>query len=157
MANMNAIGHVHCNKFPFMKFCLSMLVERGHMTQQPTPITDADATIDHDRLFKTLLTTFFVDFVALFLPEVSARMEPDSLEFLSQEIFTDIHSGEKHIVDVLVKVRLQGEETCLLIHVENQASSQAEFARRMFTLFCPSAREVRLAHLPRRRVLFRCA
>ena len=105
------------------------------MTQQPTPIADADATIDHDRLFKTLLTTFFVDFVALFLPEVNAKLEPDSLEFLSQEIFTDIHSGEKHIVDVLVKVRLAGEETCLLIHVENQASSKAEFALRMFTYF----------------------
>ncbi len=45
----------------------------------------SDPSIDHDRLFKTLLTTFFVDFVALFLPEVSAKMEPDSLEFLSQE------------------------------------------------------------------------
>jgi hypothetical protein len=28
--------------------------------------------MDHDRLFKQLLTTFFVEFVELFLPEVNA-------------------------------------------------------------------------------------
>ena len=55
-------------------------------------------SIDHDRLFKMLLTTFFVDFIALFLPEVSVKMDSGSVEFLEQEVFTDIHSGEKHIV-----------------------------------------------------------
>ena len=117
------------------------------MTIAANTISDAPS-IDHDRLFKTLLTTFFVDFVALFLPEVAARMEAGSVEFLEQELFTDIHSGEKHIVDVLVKVRLAGEETCLLIHVENQASSKAEFALRMFTYFARLHEKYGLPILP---------
>lgn len=31
--------------------------------------------IDHDRLFKELLTTFFVEFLELFLPEVVTYVE----------------------------------------------------------------------------------
>ena len=50
--------------------------------------------IDHDRLFKELLTTFFVEFLELFFPEVAAYLEPDSLEFLDKEVFTDVTSGE---------------------------------------------------------------
>ncbi len=105
------------------------------MTQSPAANGNDEEAIDHDRLFKELLTTFFVDFVALFLPDVSAYLDRASLEFLDKEIFTDIHSGEKHIVDVLVKAKFKGEETFFLIHVENQASSQAEFSRRMFRYF----------------------
>ena len=30
--------------------------------------------MDHDRLFKQLLTTFFVEFIELFLPELSAHL-----------------------------------------------------------------------------------
>ena len=41
---------------------------------------------DHDRLFKELLSTFFVEFVALFLPEVRAYLESDSLVSLDKEL-----------------------------------------------------------------------
>jgi hypothetical protein len=34
------------------------------------------ATTDHDRLFKEVLTTFFLDFLELFLPKVAAFVEP---------------------------------------------------------------------------------
>ena len=44
--------------------------------------------IDHDRLFKERLTTFFTDFVDLLLPELSAYLDPDSLVFLDKEVFT---------------------------------------------------------------------
>lgn len=40
--------------------------------------------IDHDRLFKELLTTFFVEFVELFLPEVSSYLERQSVKFLDK-------------------------------------------------------------------------
>ena len=33
---------------------------------------------DHDRLFKELLSTFFVEFLELFLPQVARAIEPDS-------------------------------------------------------------------------------
>lgn len=91
--------------------------------------------IDHDRLFKELLSTFFAEFIQLFLPKVFAYLEPDSITFLNQEIFTDLSSGERREVDLLAKVQFQGQETCFLIHLENQSKAQAEFARRMFYYF----------------------
>ena len=45
--------------------------------------------MDHDRLFKELLTTFFGEFLALFLPEVSADMDRDfDAVPMDKEIFT---------------------------------------------------------------------
>ncbi len=91
--------------------------------------------IDHDRLFKELLSIFFSEFIELFLPDVSGYIERDSTSFLNQEIFTNITSGERREVDLLALVRFRGQETCFLIHVENQSYSQAGFERRMFHYF----------------------
>lgn len=46
--------------------------------------------IDHDRLFKELLTTFFVEFLELFLPQVAKVIDRDSVSFLPQEYFADL-------------------------------------------------------------------
>jgi predicted transposase YdaD len=91
--------------------------------------------IDHDRLFKELLTTFFTDFVDLLLPELSSYLDPNSLVFLDKEVFTDVTEGERHEADVVVRARFRGQDSCFLVHVENQAQSQPEFARRMFRYF----------------------
>lgn len=91
--------------------------------------------MNHDRLFKELLTSFFVEFVQLFLPDVAAYLDPNSLEFLDKEVFTDVTAGKKHEVDLLVKARFQGQETFFLVHVENQSKTQADFPKRMFTYF----------------------
>ena len=91
--------------------------------------------MDHDRLFKELLTTFFVEFVQLFLPDVAAYLDPNSLEFLDKEVFTDVTSGTKREVDLLVKARFQDHEAFFLVHVENQSRTEADFPKRMFTYF----------------------
>ena len=91
--------------------------------------------IDHDRLFKELLSTFFVEFLELFLPQVSAYLEPGSITFEEKEIFTDVTAGERYEADVVVKARFTGKESFFLIHVENQASPQSDFGRRMFRYF----------------------
>lgn len=91
--------------------------------------------IDHDRLFKELLTIFFVEFVELFLPDVSGYLRRDSLEFLDKELFTDVTSGERREADLVVRARFQDRDAFFLIHVENQASAQEAFARRMFRYF----------------------
>jgi hypothetical protein len=80
--------------------------------------------IDHDRLFKELLTTFFVDFIRLFLPEVYKYLETDSIEFIDKEIFTDVTSGEKREADLIVKCHFLGRETFFLIHLEHQSKRQ---------------------------------
>ncbi|RCJ39081.1 flagellar assembly protein H [Nostoc minutum NIES-26] len=91
--------------------------------------------IDHDRLFKELLSTFFIEFLDLFLPQVASQIDRDSIQFLPQEVFTDVTSGEKKEIDLLAQVRYQGQETCFLIHVENQSYTQTAFAKRMFKYF----------------------
>src|SRR3712207_3527496 len=91
--------------------------------------------MDHDRLFKELLTTFFVEFLELLLPQVAAYLRRDSLEFLDKEVFTDVTAGERHEVDLLVKAKFREQDAFFLIHVENQASPQEQFARRMFRYF----------------------
>ena len=55
--------------------------------------------IDHDRLFKELLSTFFVEFLELFFPDLSTGLVHDSVRFLDKEIFTDVTSGERYEAD----------------------------------------------------------
>ena len=92
-------------------------------------------TIDHDRLFKELLATFFVEFLDLFCPDLSIMLARDSLAFLDKETFTDVTSGERHEADLVVQVQLREQASVLLVHVEHQAQPQAEFGRRMFRYF----------------------
>ncbi|HEY6331016.1 MAG TPA: DUF4351 domain-containing protein [Blastocatellia bacterium] len=91
--------------------------------------------IDHDRLFKELISTFFLEFLELFLPGVVAYIEASSLQFLDKEIFTDVTSGDRHEVDLLAKLKFKGQDAFFLVHVENQAQAQADFAKRMFRYF----------------------
>jgi hypothetical protein len=91
--------------------------------------------MDHDRLFKELLTTFFVEFIELFFPELAAYLDRDSIEFLDKEIFTDVTHGERHEADIVAKARFRGKDLGFLIHIEPQARREAVFPRRMFTYF----------------------
>lgn len=102
----------------------------------PLPEPDlAAAFADHDRLFKELLTVFFADFVALFLPQIAANLDRNSISFLDKEVFTDVTSGEKREVDIVARARVKDTEAFFLIRVENQSSSQPGFPRRMFHYF----------------------
>ena len=91
--------------------------------------------IDHDRLFKELIQTFFWEFIELFLPDVLSYISTDNLTFLPEEVFTDVTSGDKRKIDLLAQVKWQGKDRYFLIHVENQAYTQSEFERRMFHYF----------------------
>ncbi|MEA5576495.1 DUF4351 domain-containing protein [Anabaena sp. UHCC 0451] len=91
--------------------------------------------IDHERLFKELIQTFFWEFIELFLPEVLDYVDKDSLTFLPEEIFTDVTAGEKRKIDILAQVKWSGEDRYFLVHIENQAYNQKEIERRMFHLF----------------------
>jgi len=104
--------------------------------------------MDHDRLFKELLRTFFVEFIAAFVPNVSAFLDASTIEFLDKEVFTDVASSDRHEVDLLVKARFKGEEAFFLIHVENQATAQEDFAARMFRYFARLNEKHRLPVYP---------
>ena len=92
-------------------------------------------TIDHDRLFKELISTFLIEFLELFLPRVARDIDRDSVQFLPQEVFNDVTSGDKKEIDLLAKVKYQQQDAAFLIHIENQAYSQQDFAKRMFKYF----------------------
>ncbi|WP_395138312.1 Rpn family recombination-promoting nuclease/putative transposase [Armatimonas sp.] len=94
-----------------------------------------EQAIDHDRLFKELLTTFFIEFVQGFLPDVAAYLDPDSIEFLDKEVFTDVTQGKRYESDIIVKARFQGKEAYFLLIVENQSTPQSGFPKRMFGYF----------------------
>ena len=94
------------------------------------------AKINHDRLFKELLTTFFVEFLDLFFPEVLGYLDTDSIHFVNTEVFSDLTQGEKSILDIVALAKFQEQDYSFLIHIENQSSNAPEFNRRMFRYFC---------------------
>ena len=91
--------------------------------------------MEHDQLFKQLLTVFFAEFVELFLPELNVYLARETIEFLDKEIFTDLSAGQRHEVDLLVKAKFNQSDAFFLVHVESQATAQEEFAKRMFRYF----------------------
>ena len=104
--------------------------------------------IDHDRLFKELITTFFIEFIELFFPKVTQYLDADYLEFLDKELFTDVTTGEKQEVDLIAKVRFKGQETFFLVHIEAQSSPQKDFNYRLFSYFARLHQQYRLPVYP---------
>jgi hypothetical protein len=105
-------------------------------------------SIDHDQLFKQLLTTFFLEFLELFVPELFAVIDPHSLEILPQEYFTEINAGERRAMDIIVRIDLLGRpnapassKVSVVINCEHQSSSETDFHRRMFFYFAQLHRE----------------
>ncbi|MBW4507163.1 MAG: DUF4351 domain-containing protein [Scytonematopsis contorta HA4267-MV1] len=90
---------------------------------------------DHDRLFKELISTFFIEFLELFLPQVASTIDKESIRFLPQEYFADLTSGEDKIIDLLAEVNQAGQTKGFLIHIEAQSYTEAELARRIFFYF----------------------
>jgi hypothetical protein len=90
---------------------------------------------DHDRLFKELISTFFIEFLELFLPEVASTIDRNSIRFLPQEYFADLTTGEDKIIDLLVEVNQAGQDVGFLVHIEAQSYTETDFTRRMFFYF----------------------
>ncbi|MCW1970919.1 MAG: DUF4351 domain-containing protein [Anaerolineae bacterium] len=78
--------------------------------------------IDHDALFKRLLTEFSFDFLALFFPKVAAQIVPNTLVLLDKELLGKGKRRYKKIVDLALKAKLLEEETFFIIHVEHESS-----------------------------------
>ncbi|SFA56211.1 conserved hypothetical protein (putative transposase or invertase) [Parageobacillus thermantarcticus] len=91
--------------------------------------------VDHDRLFKELIQTFFEEFILLFFPDMYEHIDFRHLSFLSEELFTDVTAGEKYRVDLLVETKLKGENGLIIVHIENQSYVQPSLPERMFIYF----------------------
>jgi Domain of unknown function (DUF4351)/Putative transposase, YhgA-like len=93
--------------------------------QNPEPI-------NHDQSFKELISTFFLEFLELFVLDLAKDIDPDSIRFLPQEYFADLVEGDEKIIDLLVEVKLAGQEKTFLFHLEAQSYSESQIGRRMF-------------------------
>jgi hypothetical protein len=49
------------------------------MSNQPDTPLIIDESISHDQSFKELISTFFMEFLELFLPEFAATIDPTSI------------------------------------------------------------------------------
>jgi hypothetical protein len=95
---------------------------------------------DHDALFKRLLSTFFLDFVELFAPELAREVEPGSLQLIDKEAFGELGAEKRQQVDLLARVHLRASERApsgayVLVHVEAQSGREPDFGRRMYRYF----------------------
>jgi predicted transposase/invertase (TIGR01784 family) len=91
--------------------------------------------IDHDALFKLLLTTFFREFLELAAPELAAALDPEPLIFLDKESFSDLLDPDRREADLVVQARMRDQSATLLLHLEHQAKSDPTLARRIFRYF----------------------
>ena len=76
-----------------------------------------------------------MEFVELFLPEVSSYLERQSVKFLDKEVFADVTSGDRYEADLVVEARFRNQDSFFRIHIEHLARAEANFSQRMFRYF----------------------
>jgi hypothetical protein len=112
------------------------------------------APIDHDQLFKQLIQTFFLEFLELFAPALLETIQPETLQFLPQEYFTELLEGDRKAIDLLAQVQLKPNSKVkpasqmILVHIENQSYSEALIDRRIFFYFAQLYREYQIPIYP---------
>ena len=111
-------------------------------------MTNKKQNIDHDRLFKELLSTFFWEFLELFLPKVTEYVERNSIVFLSQEIFVDVtllrspgsRFGGENAISGPGQLFFNPYRNSIILPIEIQAAD--------VSLLCPLGPDIQSAHLP---------
>ena len=92
---------------------------------------------DYDSPWKEILEAYFQECMAFFFTDVHDDIDwEQGYEFLEKELQQIAREAEvgKRLADKLVKVwRKTGEQVWVLIHIEVQSQSKADFAKRMYT------------------------
>lgn len=100
--------------------------------------------VDRDRLFRDLLKNFFLEFVDLFFPKIAVAIDPKSIRFLEDEESpkpqeqggnSPASAQQEASSNVLVQVRLRGQESCFWVHLENSSETNIKLERRIFHTF----------------------
>jgi predicted transposase YdaD len=91
--------------------------------------------MEHDPLFKLLISTFFMEFLELFAPRLAREVDPDSIELHNKEIFFGGSVGKRYHADIVVRLRFRGQAAYIIVHVETQSTRDREMDRRMFIYF----------------------
>jgi Domain of unknown function (DUF4351) len=110
--------------------------DKAELPEQAEEEITSEDKVDHDRLFKLLIGTFFKEFMELFFPKNYALIDPESIQEKDTEIFTNMASGEKHEADLLRLVTMKGQTTKVIVHIEAQSSvKDLNFGKRMYDYF----------------------
>ena len=86
----------------------------------------------HDQLAKTLISTYFDDFLRLILDDTALRLRLGETVFVDKEIFTNWPAGKRRELDLLAKVPVEQEEICLLVHVEIESRARSAMKKRLW-------------------------
>ncbi len=100
---------------------------------------------DHDQRFKTLIQTFFAEFLALFLPQWAARFDLSTIEWQMQEGFLDPPEGVRQVMDLIARIKVYQPvqpnpqaplSSLVLLHIEVESpEGVATFRGRMFDYY----------------------
>jgi hypothetical protein len=94
------------------------------------------SAMGHDQVFKGFLRRFLPEFLELFFPDFAARLDLGSLQFPDKELFKGFRDGASRGPDVVARVRTQaGEPEIVVVHIEAQARTEADFGKRMFEYY----------------------
>lgn len=96
----------------------------------------------HDQLAKSLIGTFFAEFLRLTAPDSAPLLRTAEAIFMDKESFTDWPVGDRREMDLLIKVPTVEGELPLLVHVEIETEARAGMDRRLWHYYM----QLRLRH-----------
>jgi hypothetical protein len=102
----------------------------------------------HDQLSKSLIETFFPEFLLLAAPDSAPLLQAREVIFLDKEVFTDWPSGHRRELDLLARVPATQGEAQLLVHVEIESRSRAGMDLRLWQYYMQIRLRHRLTVLP---------
>ncbi len=92
--------------------------------------------MSHDQLSKSLITTFFHDFLRVAVPDVAPSLRPGEAIFMDKELFTDWPpAGQRRELDLLARVPWEPGELQILVHVEIESRARAGMDQRMWRYY----------------------
>jgi hypothetical protein len=98
--------------------------------------------MSHDQLSKSLITTFFHDFVRLAAPDSAPRLRLGEAVFLDKELCLDWPDGNRRELDLLAKVPVKKGDLEVLVHVEIESNASSGMDQRMWRYYM----QIRLRH-----------
>jgi hypothetical protein len=104
--------------------------------------------MSHDQLAKTLIASFFDEFICLTAPDSAHRLRLGDVSFLDKELFTDWPTGRRRELDLLARVPVEGSSTVLLIHVEIEARARGGIDQRLWGYYMQVRQRHKLLVIP---------
>jgi hypothetical protein len=97
--------------------------------------------MSHDQLSKSLISTFFHDFLHLAVPNSSPRLVGEAT-FLDKELFLDWPTGSRRELDLLARVPMEEGREPVLVHVEIESRARTGMDQRLWRYYM----QIRLRH-----------